>query len=287
MNLTQLYYFTEVSKSLNVSATARQLHVSQPAISRGLHDLEKELQVQLFIRQGRNLTLTSQGSYFSSAVRQFFSQLMAAKDNVKKIQALDNQQVIIKMRQTTPLLVPFIKLIQGQLPDIHLKIIQSDLKNDEQYFDFQMVPTPVNNQINELLLEEEVCLAVKKGTIDQSSISQGELNGFSLLQLDKSPFADLLQHYLNTQDIHPHYLLRSGDRGLLLQLVAAGYGGCLVPKLSWSSLINHDKIDLLRIGNRGFHRHIYLSYSPGPRTKKQQEVHKLLVTYCHNLTNPQ
>lgn len=53
MNLAQLKYFIEVSRNLNISATARKLHVSQPAISRSLRDLETELGVTLLICKGR------------------------------------------------------------------------------------------------------------------------------------------------------------------------------------------------------------------------------------------
>lgn len=283
MNLTQLQYFADVSKSLNISASARKLHVSQPAISRSLRDLEDELGVRLFRRQGRQLTLTDQGSFFHSAVDQFLGQLMAAKENVQKIRPTDDQQITIKMQQTTPLLVPWVKLIQQKLPGTRLRVLQSDLKNGDQHFDFQLVPSPVANQANDLLLEEEVCLAVKKGTVKHTTIAQRDLSNLPLLRLDESPFVNLVDHYLATQNIHPHYLLRSGDRSLLLHLVEAGYGACLVPRLSWSPLINQDRLTLLHIGNCGFHRRIYLSSPLGPRTKTQQAVHDLLTDYCHQL----
>ncbi|WP_420645938.1 LysR family transcriptional regulator [[Lactobacillus] timonensis] len=53
--------------------------MSQPAISRSLHDLENELGVKFFTRQGRKLALTDQGSFFHSAVEQILEQLTAAK----------------------------------------------------------------------------------------------------------------------------------------------------------------------------------------------------------------
>ena len=140
-------------------------------------------------------------------------------------------------------------------------------KNGAQHFDFQLIPAPVTNQANDLLLEEEVCLAVKKGTTRRTKIAQHDLSNIPLLRLDELPFVNLADHYLATQDVHPHYLLRSGNHSLLLHLAEAVYGACLVPRLSWSPLINQDRLTLLRIGKYGFHRRIYLSYPPGPRTK--------------------
>ena len=52
MNLTQLKYFTEVVKTMNMTKAATKLHIAQPSISRSIRELENELGVSLFIRQG-------------------------------------------------------------------------------------------------------------------------------------------------------------------------------------------------------------------------------------------
>ncbi|OYS86440.1 hypothetical protein CBG24_07325 [Limosilactobacillus reuteri] len=64
MNLSQLKYFTEVVKTMNMTKAATKLHVAQPSISRSIRELENELGVSLFIRQGKKLILTAQGNYF-------------------------------------------------------------------------------------------------------------------------------------------------------------------------------------------------------------------------------
>ena len=57
MKLQQLRYIWEVAKNdLNVSATAHSLHTSQPGVSKQIRMLEDELGVQVFVRNGKNLT---------------------------------------------------------------------------------------------------------------------------------------------------------------------------------------------------------------------------------------
>lgn len=61
MELRHLRYFLAFVDSGTVSAAARKLHVAQPAVSRQLHQLELDLGVTLFERDGQRLRLTIAG----------------------------------------------------------------------------------------------------------------------------------------------------------------------------------------------------------------------------------
>jgi LysR family transcriptional regulator, transcription activator of glutamate synthase operon len=65
MELRQLLYFIEVAKQEHVSIAADTLHIAQSAVSRQISNLEYELGVQLFEREGRNIKLTYIGRLFS------------------------------------------------------------------------------------------------------------------------------------------------------------------------------------------------------------------------------
>jgi LysR family transcriptional regulator, transcription activator of glutamate synthase operon len=64
MELRQLLYFIEVAKQEHVSFAAETLHIAQSAVSRQIGNLEKELGIQLFEREGRNIKLTYIGRLF-------------------------------------------------------------------------------------------------------------------------------------------------------------------------------------------------------------------------------
>lgn len=61
MELRLLRYFLMVAKEQSFSKAARQLHITQPTLSRQLAALEEELGTALFIRGSRNITLTEAG----------------------------------------------------------------------------------------------------------------------------------------------------------------------------------------------------------------------------------
>lgn len=61
MEYRVLKYFLTVAREENITRASELLHISQPALSRQLMQLEEELGVQLFIRGKRNITLTEAG----------------------------------------------------------------------------------------------------------------------------------------------------------------------------------------------------------------------------------
>ena len=81
MELRHLRYFVAVAEEENVSRAALKLHVSQPGISRQIHDLEDEIGFQLFERSAKSVRLTGAGKVFLAEARVV---LQYADDAVKK-----------------------------------------------------------------------------------------------------------------------------------------------------------------------------------------------------------
>lgn len=61
MDLRVLRYFLTVAKEQSFTKAAKQLHITQPTLSRQLAALEAELGVTLFDRGGHGITLTNEG----------------------------------------------------------------------------------------------------------------------------------------------------------------------------------------------------------------------------------
>ena len=61
MNLIQIEYFVEVARQLSFTNAANTLHISQPALSKQIAILEKELGVRLLDRNNRKVNLTDTG----------------------------------------------------------------------------------------------------------------------------------------------------------------------------------------------------------------------------------
>ncbi len=66
MELTQLDYFLTVARLEHMTMAARELRITQPALSHAISKLEHEIGVPLFERNGRNVQLNRYGKMFSA-----------------------------------------------------------------------------------------------------------------------------------------------------------------------------------------------------------------------------
>lgn len=76
MELRHLRYFAAVAETLHFSRAAARLHLTQPALSRQIRDLESELRTALLLRHGTATTLTPAGAVFLPRARE----ILAASD---------------------------------------------------------------------------------------------------------------------------------------------------------------------------------------------------------------
>ncbi|MGX7112002.1 LysR family transcriptional regulator [Gemella cuniculi] len=82
MELRVLNYFLTVATEKNITRAAEVLHISQPALSKQLKDLEEELDVSLFSRGARSITLTEDGIYFLEKTKEILSLVDTTISNI-------------------------------------------------------------------------------------------------------------------------------------------------------------------------------------------------------------
>src|SRR5690625_3664589 len=82
MDWHQINYFQTVAKVQHMTKAAKQLSISQPALSRAIAKLEKELGIQLFDRKGRNIYLNRYGKIFLNSVEQSIRQIELGKQEM-------------------------------------------------------------------------------------------------------------------------------------------------------------------------------------------------------------
>ncbi|NMD69150.1 LysR family transcriptional regulator [Bacillus sp. DNRA2] len=109
MEVRQLRYFCEVANREHVSEAAQFLHIAQSAISRQITNLETELGVQLFEKDGRNVKLTPAGRLFLEHAEIALKSIDYAKKQIDEY--LDPERGTIKIGFPTSLASHFLPTV--------------------------------------------------------------------------------------------------------------------------------------------------------------------------------
>jgi len=123
MELRHLRYFVAVAEEENVSRAASKLHVSQPGVSRQIHDLEDEIGFLLFERSGKSVRLTVAGNIFLREARDI---LQRTADAVKKARGGLASQAEINVGYapsgTVEILPRALRAFKGSFPGVRVTL---------------------------------------------------------------------------------------------------------------------------------------------------------------------
>ena len=108
MNITfrQLRVFTEVAKYQSMAKAAEALHLTSPAVSMQIKEVEAQVGLALFDRQGRNVSLATAGEYFLVHARRLLAGLKEADDAMARFKRLEHGQLTIGIVSTAMYFVP-------------------------------------------------------------------------------------------------------------------------------------------------------------------------------------
>ncbi len=124
MELRHLKYFSAVAKALSFSRAAEELHISQPPLSRQIHELEKELGAELFDRAGKSILLTKAGEYLKIEAQRLLDSAEMVARTVKVLGESEANSLRIGcvnflMYSTLP---PFFELVHEREPGMRFEL---------------------------------------------------------------------------------------------------------------------------------------------------------------------
>ena len=117
--------FKEVAETGNISVAAKNLYISQSAVSQSVKQLETALQARLFARSPRGVSLTSEGQMLYQYVRSALGLLATGEDKLSQAQQLLLGTLTIGASDTVTamFLTPYLERFHREHPGIRLKIV--------------------------------------------------------------------------------------------------------------------------------------------------------------------
>ena len=123
VTVRQLRVFAEVARNLSFSRAAAELHLTPPAVTMQVKELEANIGLPLFDRQGRQIALTTVGEYMLSYVRRMLAVLKDAEDAVARFKGLQGGSLTVGMVSTAEYFVPrLLARFRAEHPGIDVRL---------------------------------------------------------------------------------------------------------------------------------------------------------------------
>jgi len=124
LKLAQLVAFEKVVETGSILAASRELAMTQPAVSKSIHELERHLDASLFVRGKRGVVLTEFGQEFESHAKPMLAELRHMVDGLNSWQTGAAGQVIVGtlITASTTLLPEAITRLRAGVPDVTVEV---------------------------------------------------------------------------------------------------------------------------------------------------------------------
>jgi DNA-binding transcriptional LysR family regulator len=119
----QLRVFTEVARHLNFSRAAESLHLTPPAVTMQVKELEGHVGLPLFERQGRQVQLTMAGEYFLVYAKRMMSTLKDAENVMARFKRIETGVLTIGLLSTAGYFLPsLLARFQSEHPGVDVRL---------------------------------------------------------------------------------------------------------------------------------------------------------------------
>ena len=245
MELRQIQYFIEVAKREHVTEAATHLHIAQSAVSRQIFNLESELGVDLFIREGRNVKLTTIGRIFLQHVEEAVTILDNARREVKEY--LDPGHGTIRIGFPSSLatytMPTAISAFRDRYPEVKFQLKQGayyDLIDHVAKGEIDMAllgPVPMKEKKvkGSILFSENLValLPVSHHLANASSLKLSQLREDGFIMFPGGYILrEILVEACQQQGFQPNVAFEGEDIDAIRGLVSAGLGVTVIPEIT-------------------------------------------------------
>ncbi|WP_317423254.1 LysR family transcriptional regulator [uncultured Acidaminococcus sp.] len=180
MDLSNIHSFVILAELLSFAKTAEKEHISQSTLSRRIQSLEKELNVQLFQRDTRNMKLTEAGKEFYFQANKLLEQYHLAISLTKKAVGGYSRQLRIGIGYYEHFfLMPFIGQFAARHPNIKISLYQFVYETLLEHF--------VRGNLDIILTSDQFLSSISGNTYKKQLLWQ---DSWSLILSKDNPLAE-------------------------------------------------------------------------------------------------
>lgn len=253
MDLADLRIFQTVVREGGVTRAAEKLHRVQSNITTRIKQLEQELGVQLFIREGKRLTVSPQGTILANYAERILQLADEARAIVNDIQPHGQLRLGSMESTAATRLPPILAQFHALYPEVKLELRTSAtgrLRNEvlEGRLDCALVAAPVNDDrlASQLAFEEELVLVAPAGHAPIQHPT--DIKTRSMLTFEAGcVYRQRLESWLTSSGVAAERIIELSSYHAMLGCAAAGMGIALVPRSLIQTLPSRDTVSVHRL----------------------------------------
>ncbi|MCR5222464.1 MAG: LysR family transcriptional regulator [Lachnospiraceae bacterium] len=256
LSLYRIFYTT--AEEGNISAAAKKLFISQPAVSKAIARLEQNIGMPLFLRSSKGVSLTHEGMLLYSYVKTAFENLNEGEEQLKNLLEFSGGQ--IRFGASTTLckyvLLPYLQSFIQTNPSVKISIVCQNTNEtlkllEEKKIDIGLIgmtsvdaPLPEHLKYTQVQEIEDIFVATKDyikamGTKDIISHS-------TLLLLNKENITrQYIDHYFFENHVKVNQVIEATSLDLLIEFAKISLGlGCVIKEFVLQELASKQLIQI-------------------------------------------
>lgn len=292
-SLSAYRIFNTVAKTENISLAAKELYISQPAISKAIAKLEQNMSVTLFVRSSRGVRLTEEGKQLYDYTKLAFETLKQGEDTMKRIKRLGIGHIRLGVSTTLCkyILLPYLKRFVKEYPHIRFNIqCQSTYQTlsliEDGKLDVGLVGRPDGLKDIEFksLMEIEDVFVASADYLKNLELREGKELSFAemiecgnLMLLDEKNITRMyIDSYFTRNNIKVSQVLEVTTMDLLIEFAKTGLGiACVIKEFVQNELLDGTLVEV-KLPYRISKREVGFAY------KKEQGVSDHILNFIQS-----
>ncbi|RVU70342.1 MULTISPECIES: LysR family transcriptional regulator [Lactobacillus] len=297
MNLRHLEFFMVLAKTEHMAKAAEELGISQPSLSYAINNLEEELGVPLFEKDGRNIKLTNYGKIYLKYVKEGLGELNKGSEYIAELLNVNKGHINLGFTFTmgqniVPEIVrQFLKDPQHNQVTFSFKQgttdeLVHDLLDDKLDIVFSSEPRNLknNNQINLThIVNQEIMAAVPPhhplGKQNGDSVTLKQLLQYPLIAYsEQSGLRPTIEDIITNEGLNPNVRIEAIEDHTIIGFVHWNFGVAIIPHLPQ---LAQDQVELLHLDvKKNYHRLFAITKNNHFMTSSMSLFFDFVCKYC-------
>ncbi|MCM3215704.1 LysR family transcriptional regulator [Niallia taxi] len=252
MDIRQLMYFVEVVKQKSMTRASEKLHISQPALSKGIKSLEEEIGMTLINRSNKTHELTDAGQIVYEYAQKIMAQMDEMATTLHDMTNLARGSITIGIPPMIGSLF-FPKVIAAfhkAYPNIHINIkeygaakVVKSVEEGEFEIGIAVLPLTDESSFNVFhLVSEEIKLIVNEQhkLADRNQVHMKELKEEEFIfYSEEFALYEMMKRGFINEGFEPNIIFKSSQWDFMIEIVAANLGISMLPESICSRTTNN------------------------------------------------